>query len=472
MSQRALGLSIATLLLAAGSLAGCGGDGNGGGSGVVEGPITGFGSVIVNGIRFDVSDASLTADGQRITEDQLEVGMVVRVRGEIDDDGVTGRALAVEYDDDLQGPVVNIDRPNNRFEIFGQAVQVNTATAFRGVTFETLAESNVVEVSGFVDADGLLHASFVRLAEPDDDDYELKGFVSALDTAAETFMIGNQLVDYSAADMDDFPAGGIANGQLVEVEFDRASYNANPTVIAADEVEYASRFGASAGDILELEGYINEFASANDFRINNQRVRTSSATRYEDGASAAQLGPNVRLEVRGRLAADGVLDATHIEIEDDSNLEIEAAVEAIAPDERTLTLLGLPVRIVESTQFEADDDRFFSFERVNIGDWLGIDGYLATDGSFVATRVERDDDDGDNVHLQGPVTSIQSPDFTLFGTVTVTTTTGTEFEGRDDDDLTQAQFFGQLAENDIVSVEGIWNGAAISASEVEVEDDD
>ena len=69
-----------------------GGDGGGGagigGTGFAgSGTIDGTGSIFVNGIRFDVDDADITVGGQPATEDDLGLGMVVRVRGRVDADG-------------------------------------------------------------------------------------------------------------------------------------------------------------------------------------------------------------------------------------------------------------------------------------------------------------------------------------------------------------------------------------------------
>ena len=61
-------------------LAACGGGGGGGVSttdATVIGPITGFGSVMVNGIRFDDDNAVITIEDAIQARDQLRLGMVV-----------------------------------------------------------------------------------------------------------------------------------------------------------------------------------------------------------------------------------------------------------------------------------------------------------------------------------------------------------------------------------------------------------
>ena len=102
-------LRAALLLLV---LTACGGVETGGtGAGAyVQGPITGFGSVIVAGVRFDDSGARVEdADGVRRDRDELRLGMLVEVEsGPIGDDGSGGRlatATRVRLASELLGPV-------------------------------------------------------------------------------------------------------------------------------------------------------------------------------------------------------------------------------------------------------------------------------------------------------------------------------------------------------------------------------
>jgi len=90
---RVFSATVAAVTVLAASGCGSGGDGQiagidrGGAPAVASGPISGFGSVIVNGIRFDTSEAIVTIDGQSGSTDDLAVGQIVTVHGTIDDNG-------------------------------------------------------------------------------------------------------------------------------------------------------------------------------------------------------------------------------------------------------------------------------------------------------------------------------------------------------------------------------------------------
>jgi len=84
------------------ALSGCGGvDSGGTGSPVnASGPITGFGSVIVNGVHFDDTNASITdADGGVHSRDELKLGMTTSIAGSpilSDSNGSSSSATSVQ----------------------------------------------------------------------------------------------------------------------------------------------------------------------------------------------------------------------------------------------------------------------------------------------------------------------------------------------------------------------------------------
>ena len=96
----------ACLTLAAMAVAACGGSGtqtagiDRGGVATpvsVVGPITGFGSIVVNGVHYNVDKASIVVDGNPATASDLALGQVVTVVGERDAAGSTGTANQVLF---------------------------------------------------------------------------------------------------------------------------------------------------------------------------------------------------------------------------------------------------------------------------------------------------------------------------------------------------------------------------------------
>ena len=67
------------------------------------GTVTAFGSVVVNGVRYDTAGATFTIDGAPGMESDLGLGDVVLIEGSIDSSGTTGTADNVTYDDAVEG---------------------------------------------------------------------------------------------------------------------------------------------------------------------------------------------------------------------------------------------------------------------------------------------------------------------------------------------------------------------------------
>ena len=116
-------------------MSGCGGGvGSGGTGGYVSGPITGFGSVIVSGVRFDDDAAAVEdGDGARRQRDELRLGMTVEVEGSTivtSSSGSSATASRIRFESELQGLVSVVDMPGSSLWLLGQRVMVDVSTVF------------------------------------------------------------------------------------------------------------------------------------------------------------------------------------------------------------------------------------------------------------------------------------------------------------------------------------------------------
>lgn len=454
--------------------------------GLLYAEITAFGSIVVKGVRYDTANAAITVEGVPATQSALNVGDVVLVAGTVNDDGVTGVAERVIADDVLEGTVDSIDLAAGQFTVLEQTVVVTADTIFDDDfalrTLEGLSTGDLVEVAGFI-GDGQIIATRVE-RDTDNDGFEVVGFVTNLDTGARTFSINGLVVDYSGASVDDdFPGGTISDGDLVEAEgniFDSGTLSANDIDFWGNRPRLAcDDFDADDDDgdcEIEIEGYVSAVTSATSFAVNGIPVLINADTTFEDG-TAADIVINAALEVDGFINADGVIVAEEIDFEDDDRpIEIKAPVQAIDIDNGVVTLLGIRVQMTATTRFEdfsVTQASPFRAEDIRVGDYLEIIGTPAEDAGadVVATKIERADDDDNDVSLQGFVETLAQPDLVILG-VTVQTTADTDFDLRDNDDASQAEFFGAIQPGELVDVEGIQiSEAAILADEVEQEDD-
>jgi hypothetical protein len=432
------------------------------------GTITGFGSVHVNGVRYVTTGATFTIDDNPGLESDLRVGQVVRIEGQIAQDGLNGTATRVIFDDEVEGPVQSIDLANARLLVLGRTVQVGAQTSFDDSisprSLEGLALGDRVEVSGRVASTGVVEATRIELKSAQAA-VEVKGTVAGNDSGNRRFTLGLLTVSYAAAQLSGFASGQPANGDRVEAF---GSLDGAGVLLATRIEKEGSDAVGRADESGNYEGLVDRYASATDFSVAGQRVTTTGATAYE-GGRAASLALDVAVEVEGRFNAAGVLVAGKVQFRRDSDTEFSGRVDSINAAGNSLVVFGRTLRVNALTRFEdqsSADLQSFGLASLGVGDFVEVDAY--DDGAgLVATRIERDDDQ-DEVELEGSVQNVAQPNFTVGG-VAVTTDGNTEF--RDNNGVTiSATTFFQAAPGRVVKVRGSLVGNTVLATRAELED--
>jgi len=452
------GLVASVLAAAAFVLAGCGGGGgaslaaagpSGGisGSGNSVGKISGFGSVIVNGRRFDTAGAMIIVDGSSSTQSELRVGQVVVVTADFDN----LKASRVEYLAQIKGPVqaltvVDATLGTATLTVLGQSVATDAATNFEGARLDpasanALAVGDLVEVSGIRDANGVLVASYLEV-KPEFAEYQVVG--RATDVTATTFRIGALTVDYAAT------GATPRSGNTVEVKGLAADFNGGANSLVASKVEVVGGLPLSPGAAVEIEGYVTRFVSPSDFDVNGVRTTTNASTTYEHGG-VANLGLNAKIEVEGRVNTSGAVLADRIEIKATGSVRIEGNVEAISTALQRLTVLGVPFSVRPETDLTDNSDLDvdpLQFSDIGVGDRVEMRGFLEGT-AVVASELHRENDES-GAKLRGRVTAKNAAagQVTILG-VTISGGTGTQYEGA----TGAAAFFNAVQVGDFVSAE-------------------
>ena len=437
------------------------------------GPITGFGSVIVNGISYDTSGATVLKDGSAASQDDLAVGQVIVIQGTIDDDNTNAAAETIVFEDNVEGPVQSVDDANDILIVLGQTVRLGPGTSVDDSCPAALADFlavPAVEVSGSVRADGSIDATRVECRSALPLEFEVTGAVSNLDATASTFNINDLVVDFALASIDNFPGGSISNGDPVEA---KGGTTLGPGgELVATRVEYkGARFAENEGDHAEIEGFITRFASATDFDVAGIPVTTSDETQFE-GGTAADLGLNLKVEAEGEFDSAGILNATKIDIKTSTNVRVTGLIDAVEGD--VVTVLGISINTDPlTTRFEDKTDADVDPLRVGnlaVNDYIEARGQELPPGEISAFIVERDDADP-RTELRGFVESggVDRPTLTVLG-VTIETNSGTVFRDATGAVLGADAFWDAVSEGSLVNVDGSESAATtILAEEVELE---
>ena len=309
-----------------------------------QGAISGFGSVIVGGVRFDDSSASVEDDdGNSRNRSELKLGMMVEVdAGNVDRSAATAMALRIRLGSEIVGPVGTIDTTASTVTVLGQTVLVTSSTVFDssltgGLT--ALIAGAVVEVHGILD---IANARIVATRiEPKATPlvYKLRGVITALDTTAETFKINGETISYVGLPSGNVPPG-LTNGQVVRVLVQTTQVSG---VWVASGLRGGLRLPEARREA-HVEGVITAFTSETNFEINGLKVDATNAN-FSDGKTGVVLG--ARVEVEGSVVA-GVLVATKVEIEERRNngmreWELHGEMGNLNTTDKTFALRGLTV---------------------------------------------------------------------------------------------------------------------------------
>lgn len=377
---------LALLVAACGG--GGGGVGSGGTGGFASGPITGFGSVIVNEVRFDDSSATVEdGDGTRRSRDDLKLGMTV----DVDSGAITGSsgsqtasATRIRFDSELRGPVLAIDVAGGSFSVLGQRVTVDATTVFDESLggLAALSVGTAVEVFAVFDPAAERYRAKRVAPAASGATAQVRGIVASLDTTARTLRIASTTYAYGSA--SNVPAD-LAAGSFVRLRVAATPVSGRYTVLSF-ATALPSIPDADGGS---LKGLITAFVSSSSFSVNGRAVDASSAS-FPDGRSG--LGVGVRVEVKGDLRA-GALRATEVRIktdqqEDDSRFELNGSITAVDAAAQTFQLRGLTVSTARSDlRYENG-----SAAGIKVGAKVQVKGKLSSDRLRIeATSIKFDD---------------------------------------------------------------------------------
>ncbi len=415
-----------------------------GGTGAWMGSIQGFSSIILNDNIVTTTNARFFVEGAAGQQTDLRQGQQILIVGETQ----TGTATEVHYRANVKGPMTAITITNaadgiTTLTVMGQRVFTNATTIFTNTRIDLLVAGDLLEVSGNLDTDGNLIATYVerksQLIE-----YKAIGIVASL--ASSTFFIGGLTVNFSGANIRDFPNNNLVSSDVVEVKGAPSDFTA-PSSLRATTVQRLPQLVLGSDAQLRLEGLITRFVSPSNFEIQGSPITTNNTTQYVNGDSAS-LALGVKAQIEGQGNGSGSILATKVTIQRTNTARAEGDITSINTTTRAISLLGVTYSVRDLTQIEDESSARInpmSFADFNVGDEVEIRGYL--DGStLVATRIERDDD-RNRARLRGPVTALNSAAraLSILNVPLTVNTTTTQYRDLSDAPISQANFFNLVS---------------------------
>ena len=466
-------ISIPTVALCALTLlaAGCGGGSSSdsssetGASVVSRGIITGFGSVYVNDVRYRTDDTRFSIDDADGDESDLKVGMIVTVRGRTED-RYNGSAQSITYDNELKGPVSAItldpaDATRKTLTILGQAVLVDANTTIDddgGLSFDTIALNDVLEVSGYVTASGFT-ATHIELQD-NDLEIEIKGRIENL--TGDSFDIRGFPVSYDGGtELDDIAK--LSEGLFVEVE---GRLDSAGTTLLARKIEAEHEGLDDDMDEAEIKGVITDFNPDDlSFMLQGQRVDASGA-RLEPATLV--LADGITVEASGRVVA-GVLIAYEIE-QKGRKIEIRAPLSSVDTNSETVRFTfnatDIIVRVNRQTEIEDDEsDRQLQLYELVTDDFVEMKAFADSSGVVNAVEIERESFDG--IRVTAPIDSFDASAFTVVLLGVEFDLSASRFEDESGNSLDAERFFDRLAPGRFIQIDDADGNAIFEKAELE-----
>ncbi len=436
---------------------------------LTSGIITGFGSVYVNGIRFNTDDSRFDVDDDNgASQDDLRVGMLVLVDGKINANGLTGTADRIIYENEVEGPVSNVDNSdpaNIIITILGRDITVTADTRFdnddNNLDMTSISVGDLLEVSGYSTDSGIIATHIEQQSDSfiaDVTEVEIKGSIDSGSLGANSFTIDGLNIQYDGStQLDDIPGNTLSEGLYVEV---KGTLNAAGDLLTATEIEAEDDGLDDDADEVYLAGVIYGYDSiAQTFMLQGTTVDFSQAPELEPANLV--LANELEVKVEGELV-NGILYADEIELHG-RKIELDATITDISAnpaDANDITLSfsvfggsnNISVRVNQQTDMEDDVSSLVPFNPADlvIGDYVELEAF--DDGSGVINAIELDRKVAESVELQGPISGYDEvlQTVTMFGQTF--DLSNASYEGANDLSIDAATFYAALADGTLVEL--------------------
>ena len=285
-----------------------GGDDDGiGGTGIM-GTITGFGSILANGLKVEYDGGTpVEIDGQPASAGELAIGQVTTIEAERIGEELRARRISLHFE--VTGPLAGFDLARGELSVLGQTVKLGSGARVydrglgQSLEASDLRVGDFVRVSGLRRGDGVIVASRLERGPPQHE-VRLSGPVSKVESGA--FRLAGLRLGFLPE------VSAIAPGKRVIVSglWERGKLRAVHVRPEPEEL-----FSARLEEI-SVEGYATDRGRNGSFRLHGLEVDLSELE-DEERRQLPRVDGGVRVRVSGRLHAGHRVAALQIDFEDE-----------------------------------------------------------------------------------------------------------------------------------------------------------
>jgi len=238
-----------------------------------------------------------------------------------------------------------------------------------------------------------------------DDEVEFTGRIDALEEGGITvdgiFFVVNNATQVLDNNNNPFDFAMLVVGQLVEIKGFR---QADGTILAVrikiedrddDEVELTGEIERIDGNSLVVAG-LTFLVDGNTIVLDNDN----------QPIMLTDLSVGLIVEIRADVQPDGSLLASDIKIEDRLEDEVEVRGLADTVSDSSIVVLGREFHVVASTAVFDNNNNPITLSAISAGSIVEVKANLLPGGMLIAVRIELEDDDRNQVRVQGPIDAV------------------------------------------------------------------
>jgi len=357
---------------------------------IAYGPITQFGSIYVNGTKYEIDDAELEfVNNTKASE--LSIGMMVQVQADWQQqtNGVLN-ARKVTFDHQIEGPINSVAHHGDitLLEILGTTVVVAGDTSIDRSIPSNFDVGAVVSVSGITDDKAQLLATYIALRSDvyrEGQQVELENTVDSISVLDHMIHVNGMKVDVSQANWKQGNLETIEIAARVEIV---GQYDADNNRIIAHQVRVKKNdLSLSKGNKFSVDTIVTRYKSIKQFRLNGY---TANATEAEFlRGEQENLHNGARIRATGHINADGIFEIITLRIKPKSNFAVKTKVSSINPLTGEISFLNLKAYTQPDTIYQSKlraVNKYFSINDIAVGDWIEIQG-AEEDGHLVISNL-------------------------------------------------------------------------------------
>ena len=345
---------------------------------IAYGPITQFGSIYVNGTKYEIDDAELEFVNDTGAS-ELSIGMMVQVHADWQQqaNGVFN-AQKVIFDHQIEGPISTIDRHGDvtLLKVLGTTIVVTSDTALDRSVPARFNVGSVVTVNGITNEKDQLLATYIALRSNEyheGQQIELEGIVDTIIESDQIIQLNEVNIDVSQAKWKQGNLQTLLLGARVEII---GKYDASTNRIIANQVRVKKNdLSLNKGNKFNIDTIVTHYTSIGQFRLNGYAANASKAEilhgKYET------LGNGVRVKATGYINIDGIFEVYTLRIKQNSNFAVKTQVSSVNPTTGEIGFLNIEAYTLPDTTYQSklkSPNKYFSINDIQVGDWIEIQG--------------------------------------------------------------------------------------------------